>query len=165
MLIKTFKINLKLIITILIFTVLICSIFAFYSLANESENTKKDFIKWVDFNVSAEALKLTANLDIKSHNENQEIKYNWIELLSYLACTLCNRQSRDAAFAYRTNKRRHFFPFGGNFLLILRFFPCMMKKTRFVFRRANSNSFHGGKICQTISAPSARPPSFPRFRR
>ncbi len=86
MLIKTFKINLKLIITILIFTVLICSIFAFYSLANESENTKKDFIKWVDFNVSAEALKLTANLDIKSHNENQEIKYNWIELLSYLAC-------------------------------------------------------------------------------
>lgn len=86
MLIKTFKINLKLVIIILIFAVLICSIFTFYSLANDSEDPKKDFIKWVDFNVSAEALKLTANLDIKSHNENQEIKYNWIELLSYLAC-------------------------------------------------------------------------------
>lgn len=86
MLIKTFKINLKIVIIILIFTALLCSIFAFYSLANETEYTKKDFIKWVDFNVSSEALKLTANLDIKSHNENQEIKYNWIELLSYLAC-------------------------------------------------------------------------------
>ena len=30
----------------------------------------KDFIKWVDFNVSYDALKLTAKLDIKSHTEN-----------------------------------------------------------------------------------------------
>lgn len=86
MLIKTFKINLKIIIIILIFAILICSIFAFYSLANDAEDTEKDFIKWVDFNVSAEALKLTANLDIKSHNDNEEVKYNWIELLAYLAC-------------------------------------------------------------------------------
>lgn len=86
MFIKTFKINLKIIVIILIFAILICSIFVFYSLANDAEDTKKDFIKWVDFNVSAEALKLTANLDIKSHNNNEEIKYNWIELLAYLAC-------------------------------------------------------------------------------
>ena len=31
-------------------------------------------------------MNLTANLDIDSHNKNSEIKYNWIELLSYLAC-------------------------------------------------------------------------------
>ena len=52
----------------------------------DEKDEKKDFIKWVDFNVSNEALRLTAKLDIKSHNENQEIKYNWIELLAYLAC-------------------------------------------------------------------------------
>ena len=56
---------------------------------NESEtdeSEKKDFIKWVDFNVTADALNKTANLDIKSHQNNEDIKYNWIELLAYLAC-------------------------------------------------------------------------------
>ena len=58
------------------------------SFANKKENDKKenDFIKWVDFNVSSEALDLTAKLDIDSHNKDTPIKYNWIELLSYLAC-------------------------------------------------------------------------------
>ena len=51
----------------------------------ENENENKDFIKWVDFNVTSEALKLTSKLDIDSHNNNSEIKYNWIELLAYLA--------------------------------------------------------------------------------
>ena len=87
LLIKTFKINFKFVIIILIIAVLITSIFLFSSMAKSDENDeKKDFIKWVDFNVSNEALRLTAKLDIKSHNENQEIKYNWIELLAYLAC-------------------------------------------------------------------------------
>ena len=87
MLIKTFKINFKFVIIILIIAVLITSIFLFSSMAKSDENDeKKDFIKWVDFNVSNEALRLTAKLYIKSHNENQEIKYNWIELLAYLAC-------------------------------------------------------------------------------
>lgn len=40
----------------------------------------------MDFNVTAEALNLTAKLDIDSHNNNEDIKYNWIELLAYLAC-------------------------------------------------------------------------------
>ncbi len=47
---------------------------------------QKDYIKWVDFKITSEALNRTAKLDIKSHNNNEEIKYNWIELLSYLAC-------------------------------------------------------------------------------
>lgn len=31
-------------------------------------------------------MNLTAKLDINSHTKNEEIKYNWIELLAYLAC-------------------------------------------------------------------------------
>lgn len=50
--------------------------------SNENENS---FIKWVDFTVPCNVLKKTADLDINSHNNNEEIKYNWIELLAYLA--------------------------------------------------------------------------------
>lgn len=53
---------------------------------NVENNKENDYIKWVDFNVTSEAMNLTAKLDIDSHNNNSEIKYNWIELLSSLAC-------------------------------------------------------------------------------
>ena len=89
MLIKVFKINKKVLIFLIIILILTSSITLYYSLANEevsSSDTKEDFIKWVDFNVTAEALNLTAKLDIDSHNNKEEIQYNWIELLSYLAC-------------------------------------------------------------------------------
>jgi len=72
--------------------VLLSSITIYYSFATtgltnkEETEEKKDFIKWVDFNVTTEALNLTAKLDINSHNKNEEIVYNWIELLAYLAC-------------------------------------------------------------------------------
>lgn len=93
LIIKTLKINKKLIISTIILLVTIASITIYYTFAN-SENTEsdtknetqKDFIKWVDFNVTAEAMNLTAKLDINSHIKNEEIKYNWIELLAYLAC-------------------------------------------------------------------------------
>ena len=63
------------------------SIILFVSFANDENKEKEDdYIKWVDFNVTSEAMNLTAKLDIDSHNSNSEIKYNWIELLSYLAC-------------------------------------------------------------------------------
>ena len=52
---------------------------------NENTDTKK-IIKWVDFNVTSDALNKTSNLDITSHQNQEEIKYNWIELLAYLAC-------------------------------------------------------------------------------
>lgn len=91
MLIKSFKINKKIFIfTIIIILVIILSIVLFYSFANDEstssdDSSSKDYIKWVDFNVTAEAMKLTSKLDIKSHNSNAEVKYNWIELLAYLA--------------------------------------------------------------------------------
>ena len=63
------------------------SIILFVSFANdENEEKEDDYIKWVDFNVTSEVMNLTAKLDIDSHNKDSEIKYNWIELLSYLAC-------------------------------------------------------------------------------
>ncbi len=53
---------------------------------DDKNNDTKKFIKWVDFNVTADALSKTANLDITSHQNQEEIQYNWIELLAYLAC-------------------------------------------------------------------------------
>lgn len=41
-------------------------------------------IKWVDFNVSYEALRDAMKADISSYGEN--VHYDWIELLAYLAC-------------------------------------------------------------------------------
>ncbi|WP_330586811.1 hypothetical protein [Aminipila terrae] len=43
----------------------------------------KDYIKWVDFNVPSEAMKKALKLDIESQGE--EVKLDWIEMLSYLA--------------------------------------------------------------------------------
>ena len=75
----------------LILIILLSSFLIISSFADNSSNLEKenDFIKWVDFNVSCEALKLTAKLDITSHNSKDQINgitYNWIELLAYLAC-------------------------------------------------------------------------------
>ena len=53
---------------------------------NNDEKDDKNFIRWVDFTVTSDVLNKTANLDIKSHQDNEKIKYNWIELLAYLAC-------------------------------------------------------------------------------
>ncbi len=43
----------------------------------------ENYIKWIDFNITYPALKKTMELDINSFDKN--VKYNWIELLSYLA--------------------------------------------------------------------------------
>lgn len=53
--------------------------------SNSTTNEKK-YIKWVDFSITYDALDKTSKLDINSHNNNEDVKYNWIELLSYLAC-------------------------------------------------------------------------------
>lgn len=84
--IKSFKLNKKFFIATIILFIISASILIFYSFATENLNDEKHFIKWVDFNVSYEALNLTSKLDIDSHNNNETIKYNWIELLAYLAC-------------------------------------------------------------------------------
>lgn len=46
---------------------------------------QKEYIKWVDFNVPLEVLEKTSSLDIKSHNNEEKVKLNWIGLISYLA--------------------------------------------------------------------------------
>lgn len=68
--------------------ILSTGIMIFYSFANNDINdtNSKSFIKWVDFNVTSEALNLTAKLDIDSHNKNDGVLFNWIQLLAYLAC-------------------------------------------------------------------------------
>lgn len=51
------------------------------------DNTNnKNYIKWVDFTPTYEVLVQTSKLDIDSHINNESIKFNWIELISYLAC-------------------------------------------------------------------------------
>lgn len=53
------------------------------SLAVSSSQTKdKEYIKWVDFNVSCEALDKAYCYDVESHTSDMPL--NWIELLSYL---------------------------------------------------------------------------------
>lgn len=89
MIIKSLKLDKKIFIFIIIIIFLLIScIFMVYSFANEEnrEEDENNYIKWVDFKVTNEALKLTSKLDIESHNNNANIKYNWIELLAYLAC-------------------------------------------------------------------------------
>lgn len=101
MIIKSIKINKKILfitITLLLLVILVFSYFIvstaiqagslpFWNKSDNNNNPQnKDFIKWVNFNVTAEALTKTAKLDIDSHNCDAEIKYNWIELLAYLAC-------------------------------------------------------------------------------
>lgn len=51
----------------------------------EEKVEQKEYIKWVDFNVPLEVLEKTSALDIKSHNNEEKVKLNWIELISYLA--------------------------------------------------------------------------------
>ena len=90
MFVRAFNFNKKFILSFIIFVVLVFSVLIFFSFANEEEGSneekKKDFIKWVDFSVTASALNATAKLDIDSHNTNDGVTFNWIELLAYLAC-------------------------------------------------------------------------------
>ena len=50
---------------------------------NSSEEPKeKDYIKWVDFDVSYNALSDAYNYDVAAYNEGKQL--NWVELLAYL---------------------------------------------------------------------------------
>lgn len=50
------------------------------------EDETKKYIKWVDFTPTFDVLDKTSKLDIDSHTNNEDIKFNWIELISFLAC-------------------------------------------------------------------------------
>lgn len=52
----------------------------------KAESNKKTYIKWIDFKGTASVMYKLIKLDITSHTDNEEIKINWIELMSYLSC-------------------------------------------------------------------------------
>lgn len=68
--------------TIYKFTSLVLGVFLFLFCTGFTEN--KDFIKWVECKVSSEILNKLIETDIKYHN-SEEIDFNYIEVLSYLA--------------------------------------------------------------------------------
>lgn len=103
MLIKSIKINKSYMIFTVVCIIVVVSILAVsyiypFSLpansanliwGNTIDNTateKKKYIKWVDFSVPYDVLDKTSKLDINSHVNNEPVQYNWIELISYLAC-------------------------------------------------------------------------------
>mgnify|MGYP001043272651 FL=1 len=63
------------------------------SQTDENKQEKK-YIKWFEFNVCYDALAKTAKLDIDSHVNGESVQYNWIELISYLACKYGNDFSK-----------------------------------------------------------------------
>lgn len=96
MIIKTVKLNLKIIFILIIISIVVISILLTPILIHNAKKDEtaqtfaseenNDYIKWIDFKITYEALDKTSKLDINSHNNNEDIKYNWIELLAYLAC-------------------------------------------------------------------------------
>lgn len=90
MIIRSFHLNRKILLMLTFFIMLFllfASILCFASNDEDKSDAKKNnFIKWVDFNVTCEAMQETSKLDISSHVNNEKITYNWIELLAYLAC-------------------------------------------------------------------------------
>lgn len=62
------------------------------SFTTASSNPEKDYIKWVDFGVSYKALSKAYELDVASYEE--DVKLNWIELLSYLGAKYGGNFSR-----------------------------------------------------------------------
>ncbi len=64
----------------------ICALFPSSCEKSNSEvfSDKKDTIKWVDFNITAQALKDASKADIESFNTENHI--DWIKLLALIAC-------------------------------------------------------------------------------
>lgn len=54
------------------------------STSQRASEKKNDYIKWVDFNVTCQALIDAYEWDVKTHG--QQVELNWITLLAYLAC-------------------------------------------------------------------------------
>ena len=46
------------------------------------DSSSQSFIKWVDFNVTAEAMRQALRLDVDSYNQTPHL--NWLELLAFL---------------------------------------------------------------------------------
>lgn len=92
LIIKTIKISKIYLSCAILCLIVIIGSLSLYTFAGNSfpfiwKKEEKPYIKWVDFSPTAAVLKDTAKLDIESHNNpDSTIQYNWIEILSYLAC-------------------------------------------------------------------------------
>lgn len=71
-------------ILLILMVVLLSSLFIAKSFAEEQKQEQKKYIKWIDYNVPLEVMEKTAKIDIDSHTKNEQVKLNWIELISYL---------------------------------------------------------------------------------
>ena len=63
-------------------------------LQETGEPEKKEYIKWVDFNVSYDALCAAYQWDVDTHNTEHHI--DWIDLLAYTAC-VCGGEFNEKA--------------------------------------------------------------------
>lgn len=61
---------------------------------DKKEGEEKDFIKWVDFNADCSSLKMAYQYDIDSYEE--EIHFDWIDILAYAACKNGNDFSKTS---------------------------------------------------------------------
>lgn len=62
--------------------------------SKEQQKTERDFIKWVDFSVSYEALCAAYEYDVETYG--QEVHVEWIPLLAYTAVRTGGEFSKDA---------------------------------------------------------------------
>jgi len=80
-------------------TIILASAIIFFVFINPAQSVsadeEKSFIKWVDFRVSYEAMDKALKADINSIDE--EVKLNWIEILSYLGTRYGGNFSRYKA--------------------------------------------------------------------
>lgn len=86
MIIQFFKVHKSFFLILPIVFIIIILFNSFSSIAIKTNEEEEKYIKWVEFNVPYEVLEQTSKLDISSHTNNENVKYNWIELISYLAC-------------------------------------------------------------------------------
>lgn len=75
---------------IIFFSLLTLSSFVFLIMYKSKKVTvdaeESKTIKYVEFNVSSEILSDSMKEDVESHKNDDQIKINWIDILSYLAC-------------------------------------------------------------------------------
>ena len=73
---------------ILIITISLFSLLTVYTVtmcAASNVEEEKKYIKWVDCNLTLTVMEKTSKIDIDSHNNEEAVKINWIELIAYLA--------------------------------------------------------------------------------
>jgi len=87
---KTIHIKRIYVVSIFVFLLSVSLYILFYSTFPVTSDAKTTYIKWVDFSPTYTVLDRTSKLDIESHTKDLDVKLNWVELISYLACKYGN---------------------------------------------------------------------------